>query len=105
MTMVITLSMMMITIAITKVNNASVNDNDNHNANDGDNDYDYDYEYDNNYDNVNDNECVSDNCDGHHGHQANDTTDEENLKVQYLASLTCPILLILSPVETGPNFN
>ena len=103
MTMVITLSMMMITIAITKVNNASVNDNDNHNANDGDNDYDY--EYDNNYDNVNDNECVSDNCDGHHGHQANDTTDEENLKVQYLASLTCPILLILSPVETGPNFN
>ena len=103
MTMVITMSMMMITIAITKVNNASVNDNDNHNANDGDNDYDY--EYDNNYDNVNDNECVSDNCDGHHGHQANDTTDEENLKVQYLASLTCPILLILSPVETGPNFN
>ena len=103
MTMVITLSMMMITIAITKVNNACVNDNDNHNANDGDNDYDY--EYDNNYDNVNDNECVSDNCDGHHGHQANDTTDEENLKVQYLASLTCPILLILSPVETGPNFN
>ena len=103
MTMVITLSMMMITIAITKVNNASVNDNDKHNANDGDNDYDY--EYDNNYDNVNDNECVSDNCDGHHGHQANDTTDEENLKVQYLASLTCPILLILSPVETGPNFN
>ena len=74
----------------------SVNDNgnDHDNANDGDNAYDY--EYDDNYDNVNGNDSVNDNCDGNHGHQPNDT-DEENLK-----DIPC-ILHLSNPAYSQPS--